>query len=124
MGTPIRRSLLVLVVCLWPMVAQAQQPDYVFRGLLAGTVIAHGMDLSITAHCLGAGTCREANPFLRHFESRPVPLGAVKMASASLSLWAIAEIHKDHPKLGKWLLVASIVGYSAIAITNARRVNR
>lgn len=113
---------LILACLLVALPTTAQAQDRVFRGLLAGAVVAHGMDLSITAHCLGAGTCREANPFLRSFERRPIPLGAVKMATASLSLLAISEIHKDHPRVGKWLLVASIVGYSAVAISNARRV--
>lgn len=109
--------MLVIVVLLIAHAARAE--DRIFRASLVSAVVAHGMDLAETQHCLGAGRCRELNPWLARFDS-PSGFAIAKMGVAAGSLWATAKLHETHPR---WALLANLAqtaAFSAIAIRNAR----
>lgn len=118
------RALVVVLLIACPPVASAQSasPDRLFRWLLVTSVTAQGLDLGITANCLGAGTCREGNPVLRPFEQRPLLLSGVKMGLAGTVDYALAEVHEDHPRLARWLVAGLAVGFTALALRNAHEV--
>ncbi len=117
MGSFCRAFTVLLVLA---PAAEAQEPDVAFRVSLATAIVAHSMDLAETMHCRGAGVCREANPLLARFES-PSGFAIGKMSIASLSLWLTAKLHEDgHRRLAYTLNVAQTVGFTWLALRNAR----
>lgn len=70
----------VLVLSLWPHVAQAQPPvrDRVDQALLVGSMSASGIALGLTMSCTAARTCREVNPVMARFVDDPVRMTLVK----------------------------------------------
>lgn len=111
------RTLLVVFVLLIAHAASAE--DKLFRATLVSAVVAHGMDLAETQRCLGAGRCRELNPWLARVES-PSGFAIAKMGLASGTLWATAKLHELHPRLAILANVAQTVTFSWIAVRNAR----
>ena len=69
---------------MWPFLLKA---SFVFA------IAGHGADLASTEHCLGAGKCREANPWLARYDS-PVRFGVAKMLVAGGSEWGLYEYVK------------------------------
>ena len=80
---------------------------------------AHGADLASTEHCLGAGRCRELNPWLARFNT-PATFGAAKMGVAGASELWLYELAQEHPKIAFWTNLAIGATFTGIAAHNAR----
>lgn len=80
--------LLVLFVC---VAAPVHADDHLLRISEAVAIVGHGADLASTQHCLGAGRCRELNPWLARYNN-PVGFAVAKMGVASVGLWATSKI--------------------------------
>lgn len=118
MTTPLR-VLALLALLAAPVQAQTSPA---FRLSTAAAITAHGMDLSTTAWCRGAGTCVEANPALRWAADKPVALGAAKMGlAAGLQLLNLKYIHPRSPRGAFWFNVAQTCVFTAIAVRNTRQ---
>jgi len=83
-------------------------------------ISGHGADLASTEHCLGAGRCREMNPWLARFE-QPAVFGAAKMGVAGVSEWGVYELSKTHPKIAFWTNVAIGASFTGVAIHNSKQ---
>lgn len=83
-----------------------------------------GVDLAQTAHCLGAGRCREANPIMAALQDRPAALGAVKLGLDSAAVVGIVRLHKDHPRLAWVVTTIGLAAETAATLHNARRATR
>jgi len=105
-------KLLGLIVALWLVAAPVradEQPLYHLSVITA--IAAHGSDLAITEHCLGAQTCHELNPWLGHWSTQPVAFGAMKMGVAAFSLWATSKIpNKTWATLANFGMTAAFAG--------------
>jgi hypothetical protein len=100
------------------------QKDNVFRAGLALLLVGHGADLWSTGKCIGAQTCREANPALSWAQDTEVVFGAVKMAGAAAEIWALDKLHKKNKKAGRiatYVLAGATIG---IGIRNAREASK
>ena len=92
----------------------------VFRWSQFFVLSGHAFDLAATEHCLGAGTCREMNPWLGRFES-PVAFTAAKFSIAFVQLWAVRELKEHgHPRLALAANLALAGGFTALGIRNER----
>lgn len=117
--------LVIALLCLAR--SSAAQERQLFKFSLASAVVAHSMDLAETEHCLGAGKCRELNPWLLRFQS-PSGFALAKMSLATGTLWITAEVFdRCESRSCKWLAIGSNLGqalaFAAIAVHN-RRVSR
>jgi hypothetical protein len=111
----VKGLVLALVLCASPVAAQ----DTAFRVSMVAAIAAHSADLGATAFCIGAGLCRELNPFLGRFEN-PAVFGAVKGGIAGLQLWAVAKLHEHKPKLAITVNYVVAGVFSGIAAHNLR----
>jgi hypothetical protein len=114
----VKGFVLALLLCAAPAAAE----DTAFRVSMVAAISAHGADLSATSFCIGAGLCRELNPFLGRFEN-PAVFGAVKSGIAGLQLWAVAKLHEHRPKLAiavNYLVAGVFVGIAAHNLRAAR----
>ena len=111
------RVLLVLACCLLPASAFAQGKAFVVSEW--AVMGSHALDAAATQRCLGAGRCREINPWLARYDS-PVGFTAAKVTVASLQLWAVRKVRPSHPKLAAVTNYAIAAAFSAIAIRNER----
>lgn len=84
-------------------------------------VIGHVVDTATTQRCIGAGRCRETNPWLLHFNN-PVGFGLAKGTVGAGGLWAADRIDN------KW--IAGLLNYGiglaflGIGIHNERQARR
>ena len=115
-----KKTLIALLVAL--SLSAPASADTLFNVGMVFAVTGHGMDLSITSYCLGAETCKEANPLLRPIAERPILLGAAKMGLAGASLWYLAEAHKSNPKVATVVVYAMGGLFTYIAIRNGRTI--
>ena len=83
-------------------------------------VLLQGVDIAQTMQCVGASSCREANPFLRSLARNPAAFGATKMAIAFVSGYALFHARSKHPKLVTALSMAGIGLYAAITYRQAQ----
>lgn len=83
-------------------------------------VLLQGVDIAQTMQCVGASSCREANPFLRSLAHKPAAFGATKMAIAFVSGYALFHARGKHPKLVTALSIAGIGLYATITYRQAR----
>lgn len=111
------RVLLVLLLLLWAAPVQAQ--DKLFTVSEWAVLGSHALDAAATQHCLGAGKCRELNPWLARYSS-PVTFTAAKVGVAGLQLWAVRKLRPSHPRMAAIANLAIATTFSAIAIRNER----
>ena len=97
--------------------AHAQSKAFVVSewAVLAG----HGLDAAATQHCIGAGRCRELNPWLGRYDS-PVTFTAAKFGVAGLQLWAVRKLRPSHPRLATMSNYLIAAGFTSIALRNQR----
>lgn len=112
------RLAIILVLLVFAATPAQAEPSPAFRALLATNVALHGADLSLTMHCLGAGTCRELNPVMRSLADHPAWFGATKMGIAALSTWAKVKIYKRNRKLAWWITGAEAAGTTIVILHN------
>lgn len=91
------------------------------HGLIGSYIVASAMDLSTTQRCLGAGTCREANPLLRPLEDMPLTFAAAKTAVAVGVAIILIKQHTKHPRIVRLIAVSLTAGSLYIAVRNTRR---
>lgn len=97
--------------------SSAQDRAYTFS---EWTVLgAHALDAAATQRCLGAGTCRELNPWLARYDA-PVNFTAAKVGVAWAQLWMTRKIRRTHPRLAMIVNYSVAGAFSAIAIRNER----
>jgi hypothetical protein len=119
-----RTAAATLIIALFASPAFAQS-DRAYRLALAGAVTAHGLDLSTSSHCLGAGTCRELNPILRPLSDTPLAFGAAKMGIAAASLLATDALRRrGHRKAAFWIAVGQSIAFTYIAVRNVRSASQ
>lgn len=94
-------------------------PLWLLKLTLITSLAAHGADLASTEHCLGAGRCRELNPWLARFD-QPAAFGAAKMGVAGLGLYGAQKLETNHPKWALALNLTVTGAYTAVAIHNSR----
>ena len=83
-------------------------------------VLLQGVDIAQTMQCIGAASCREANPFLRSLARQPAAFGATKMAIAFVSGYTLFHARGKHPKLVTALSIAGIGLYATITYRQAQ----
>jgi hypothetical protein len=83
-------------------------------------VLLQGVDIAQTMQCIGAASCREANPFLRSLARQPAAFGATKMAIAFVSGYTLFHARTRHPKLVTALSIAGIGLYATITYRQAQ----
>lgn len=95
---------------------------FLYKVSLVCSVAAHGADLAGTEHCLGAGKCREMNPWLARFE-QPAVFGAAKMGVATGGLILADKVWQQESRKLKIAAVsanfAQCAAYGWIAKRNA-----
>lgn len=86
-------------------------------------VTGHGVDLAATENCLGAGRCRELNPWLVRFEN-PAAFGAAKMGLGGSTELLVYHFVPDHRNLV--IAVNFTIGgtFTGIGIRNVRAAQR
>ena len=119
--------LLAVLACLASApFAHAQAPvasprfAYAYRASELAVLTGHAFDLAATQHCLGAGTCREMNPWLARYSS-PTRFTAGKFGVAIVQLWATRKLREaGHPKIAIVTNFAIAGGFTALGIRNER----
>lgn len=102
---PPQRAVLILALLLWAAPASAQTVDRIYTASEWSVLIGHSLDAAATQRCVGAGTCRELNPWLGRYQS-PVAFTLAKSAVAVGQLWATRRLRRSHPK---WAAVTNYV---------------
>jgi Fe-S-cluster-containing dehydrogenase component len=113
-----------ILLFLWSAGPTQAQSPLVNDVAMVAALAAHGADLYTTGRCIGAGTCREANPFLSPFVNTPLAFGATKMAVAGTVLTVKRRYRDAHPRLVFWVSVAETCFVAAVATHNARLAGR
>lgn len=115
------KVLLLAGLLLVPSTAQAQGlGEKAFIASEWAVLVGHSLDAAATQRCLGAGRCRELNPWLARYDS-PVRFTAAKSIIAVGQLWAMRKLKASgHPR---WATVANAAiasGFTVLAIRNER----
>lgn len=128
MKTLARLVLLALVLLVSASHAHAQdtgQPtsprfNYAYRASELAVLTGHAFDLAATQHCLGAGSCRELNPWLARYSS-PTTFTAAKFSLAIVQLWTTRKLREHgHPKLAITANFALAGAFAALGVRNER----
>lgn len=128
MRTLARLVLLALVLLVSAPHAYAQDTGqqtsprftYAYRASELAVLTGHAFDLAATQHCLGAGSCREMNPWLARYSS-PTRFTAGKFGIAIVQLWATRKLRDaGHPKIAIVTNFAIAGGFTALGIRNER----
>ena len=123
-----RLSAALLVVCLLPGVASAQDGSNRLKLPMMAASIAAGADWASTYHALKYYNLRETNPLLQSFQDSPgqlVTMGAA-IDAATFSAWNVT-MGRKHPRVaaaGLWAM-AGFRAYLVIHnLRNERKVAR
>jgi hypothetical protein len=111
------RAALALACLLWASPASAQSKAFTVSEW--SVLIGHSLDAAATQRCVGAGTCRELNPWLGRYDS-PVAFTAAKSVVAVGQLWATRKLRRSHPKLATITNYAIAAAFVGIAARNQR----
>lgn len=94
--------------------------DKVFTASEWAVFTAHALDASTTMHCLGAGRCTEANPWLARYES-PIAFTGAKFGVGLVQVYLTRKLYRaGHPRLAtatNWIVAGA---FTSIAIRNQR----
>jgi hypothetical protein len=114
------RAALALVLSLWALPVSAQTFDRIYTVSEWAVLAGHGMDIASTQRCLGAGRCRELNPWLARLDN-PVGFTAAKFGLAAAQLIVTRRMKAaGHPKWAAVTNYAIAAGFAALAIRNER----
>jgi hypothetical protein len=112
------RAALFALLILLASPASAQTFEKVYTVSEWAVLTGHAMDTASTMHCLGAGKCRELNPWLARL-SNPVGFTAAKFGLAAAQLIVTRRMKAaGHPK---WAAVTNYViagAFVGIALRN------
>jgi hypothetical protein len=112
------RAALALVLSLWALPVSAQTFDRIYTVSEWAVLTGHGMDTASTMHCLGAGKCRELNPWLARL-SNPVGFTAAKFGLAAAQLIVTRRMKAaGHPKWAAVTNYAIAGAFVGIALRN------
>lgn len=115
--------LIVMILLLTPTPALAQPPaDRVSTALVVTSSALAGADVAMSMRCIGAGTCREQNPFLRPLQDTPVWYGGVR---AGLQVGLVLAIQRyTKPRTARrYLAYGVVIGVQAavVALNTSQR---
>jgi hypothetical protein len=114
------RAALALVLSLWALPVSAQTFDRIYTVSEWAVLTGHALDAASTQRCLGAGRCRELNPWLARANS-PVGFTAAKFGLAAAQLIVTRRMKAaGHPKWAAVTNYAIAAGFVAIAVRNQR----
>lgn len=114
--------LLIAVILIASCRTVAAEPirDKVFTASEWAVFTAHALDASATMHCLGAGRCTEANPWLARYES-PLAFTGAKFGVGLVQVWITRKLYRaGHPRIATVANVAVAGAFTSIAIRNQR----
>jgi hypothetical protein len=112
------RAALALVLSLWALPVSAQTFDRIYTVSEWAVLTGHGMDIASTQRCLGAGRCRELNPWLARVSS-PVGFTLSKFGLAAAQLIVTRRMKAaGHPKWAAVTNYAIAAAFVSIAIRN------
>ena len=120
--------LLVVVIAIGSAAPASAQTAAVpsFEVLAGVNAVLHVADMVGTGYTLTrpapAFHAREASPYLRPLEGRPVVLAAASGALCVAEVWALEKIRRRHPKIAT-LAMAGLVAVKLIGVTNNVRVS-
>lgn len=119
-----RRYTAVLIACLLPAVASAQEASPLRIPTIAASAAA-AADWTTTYHALSHYELRETNPLLQPWQGKPGPLvtaGAL-MDVGGITAWNLT-VGRKHPRLAAAGLWAMAGFRSYLAIHNMRNMQR
>lgn len=118
-----KHKWVVLLALLWRPAQEAQAQDSMFTdALLASYVVAGFTDTAQTAYCLGARTCREANPVMRWaIDQSSVPVAMTAKGALHVGItYVLHKYHKDHPRTVRWVAVVLTAAQLAVVVLNTK----
>lgn len=113
---------LIFILFAAPAYAQTETHTRIDHTLIGSLMVLQGTDISTSMYCIGARLCTEANPLLRPLQDTPVGFGVVKMSLAVVQSAVFLKLHAKHPRLVRWLTIASIGFYAYVVQHNARQI--
>jgi hypothetical protein len=112
----------LILTALVLLCARPAAADTALRVSFVTAIAAHTADITTTAYCLGARTCREVNPVMRWAERRPVALGLTKGALAgALQLVPYTLQKRGHRRAALWFNIGQTLAFTAVAVRNSQR---
>jgi hypothetical protein len=117
------RTVLLALLLVWPSLADAQ--DRLFTDILLGSYVVAGFtDTAQTSFCLGARTCREANPAMRWaIETGSVPIAMTAKGALHVGITSLLLRHRDaHPRRVRWVAATLAAMQFAVVAQNVRAV--
>jgi len=117
-----RYLLCILLFALLPTSAFAQESKLTNFLIVTG-VGAKTTEWSLTMYALGKGET-EANKVWASASREPVRATVINTAITAGLGYSLVKLRKDHPKLVRVISLGCTIGFGAIAIHNARIVNK
>lgn len=112
------RAALALVLSLWALPVSAQTFEKVYTVSEWAVLTGHGLDAASTQRCLGAGRCRELNPWLARVQN-PVGFTLSKFGLAAAQLIVTRRMKAaGHPKWAAVTNYAIAGAFVGIALRN------
>jgi len=114
--------LLALLLMATPAAAQAPDRPANWMAITFGSLA--GADIGMSMNCMGAGTCREANPLLRPLQDHPAFFGAAK---AGFNTATVVGIYKwTQPKsTRRYVALGTLIAVQAVVVgLNARQLSK
>ena len=116
------RFLPLLLLVLLSVPAQAQDRPANWMAISFGALA--GADIGITQRCIGAGTCREANPILRPLQDKPAWFGGAKAALNTATVVGIYRWTKPRSKT-RYAAFGVLIAVQAVVVgSNIRQLRR
>jgi len=91
---------------------------------LIGYIGLAGADLGQTMHCVGAGTCTEANPILAPLADYPAWYGTTKALMTTGVIAAVQHYTKKGSKKRLWSYIGLAVAQGVVVALNAHRLHQ
>lgn len=120
-------ALAFIAVLNYSPVANAQVrldlPKYYIASEWA-VMYGHAIDTATTQHCLGAGVCRELNPYLGRFNN-PIAFTTAKIGVGIIQLYLTRRLARiENPKLAAVVNFAVTSALTSVAIHNQRLMSK
>ncbi len=121
-----RTWCLVLVFCLLPLLARADDADdrrraHATNVALGGYMLASFYDVIGTTDCVAKGTCVEANPLFRGIAKRNTRAAMLLKGGASIGLVVfVLKERKEHPTRAFFEALGLFGAQSFVAVHNYR----
>lgn len=111
------------------LVLLAQEPthsDKLMHAALGASFTLAGVDNGLTQRCLGAGTCREANPLLKPLEGNALAFSLTKLsvdAGVGYLTWRLHTSKNPKVRKAAWVLVIGTIALrSYVVVHNVKQL--